>query len=171
MTLGVYPNFPSNIHRTEVFTSTISSRQLQQNLIHLLSKVNQQEFCFEEVAIPTVPAGTIIFEFGIAEGGDFTFINKEEEKKALDAISKERFGSLDFFCSLRYYKDDGTKKTPLKFDYYMLRAIFGRDVFEVQIFHERGPRYLSPEDLTHFLFNKLNECQGKKVLKESSPPF
>ena len=74
---------------------------------------------------------------------------------------------MDFFCAIRYYKGNGEKKTALKFDYYMLRTIFGKDTLEVQVFHERGPRYVSPEDLTMFVFNRINEASNRKVLKTS----
>ena len=47
---------------------------------------------------------------------------------------------MDFFCSIRYYKGSGEKRSPLKFDYYMLRTVFSKDIFEVQVFHERGPK-------------------------------
>ena len=117
-----------------------------------------------------MPHGKVIFEFGVAEAGNFNFIDEEELKKTLDFLAKERLTSMDFFCSIRYYKGEGEKKTPLKFDYYMLRTVFSKDTFEVQVFHERGPRYISPEDLTMFIYNKVNEVSSKnrKVLKKTS---
>lgn len=169
MTLGFYENFPSSIHRIDTFTSTFSNKLLQQNLIQVFFEVNHREFTFEEVANPTVPNGKVIFEFGVAESGNFNFIDGEELKITLDFLAKERLTSMDFFCSIRYYKVEGEKKTPLKFDYYMLRTIFRKDMFEVQVFHERGPRYISPEDLTTFIYNKVNEASSKnrKALKKT----
>lgn len=169
LTLGSYLNFPSNIHTIDSFTSTLSSKQLQQKLIQVLHKVNRNEFTFEDVTNPTVPQCTIIFEFGIAESGDFNFIDNEELKKTTKFLAKETLPSIDFFCSIRYYKGSGEKRSPLKFDYYMLRTVFSKDIFEVQVFHERGPRYISPEELTTFIFNKINETasnKNKKVLKK-----
>ena len=170
MTLGFYENFPANIHRIDSFNSTLSIKQLQQKLIQVLYEVNCKEFSFEEVANPTVPHGVVIFEFGVAESGDFNYIDEEETKKALSTLAKERLHSLDFFCSIRYYKGGGEKKTPLKFDYFMLRTVFNKDTFEVQVFHERGPRYISPEELTEFIFNKINESssKNKKILKKTN---
>jgi hypothetical protein len=51
----------------------------------------------------------------------------------------------------------------------MLRSIFSKDTLEVQVFHERGPRYISPEDLTMFIFSKVNEEStiNKKILKKA----
>ena len=170
MTLGFYENFPANIHRSDRFNSTISSKQLQQKLIQIFYEVNRKEFSFEEVTNPTVPEGIVIFEFGLAESEGFNYIDEEELKKTLNLLAKERLGSMDFFCSIRYYKCTDGKKTALKFDYYMLRTFFSKDTFEVQVFHERGPRYLSPEELTEFIFTKVNETSTgkKKILKKTS---
>ena len=169
MTIGFYENFPVNIHRYDKFNSTISIKQLQKKLIQVLKAVNSKEYGFEEIANPTVPDGRVIFEFGLAESGDFNYIDEEEVRKTLNFLTKERVHSMDFFCSIRYYKGIGEKKTPLKFDYYVLRTIFSRDNFEVQVFHERGPRYISPEEVTEFIFNEINESSNKrkKILKKT----
>lgn len=170
MTLGFYENFPTNIHRIDSFNSTLSSKQLQQKLIQVLHDVNRMEYSFEEITNPTIPQGKVIFEFGLAESGNFNYIDEEEAKKALNFLAKERLHSMDFFCSIRYYKGNGEKKTPLKFDYYMLRTIFSKDMLEVQVFHERGPRYISPEELTAFIFTKINEAsnRNRKILKKAN---
>jgi hypothetical protein len=169
LTLGFYENFPANIHRIDSFNSTLSSKQLQQKIIQVFYEVNRKEFTFEEVANPTVPDGKVIFEFGLAESGDFNYIDEEELKKTLNFLAKERLLLMDFFCSVRYYKGNGEKKTPLKFDYYMLRTIFSKDALEIQVFHERGPRYISPEELTSFIFAKINETsnRNRKILKKA----
>jgi len=164
--LGFYENFPVNIHRVDNFNSTVSIKQLQQKLIQIFYEVNCKEFSFEEVANPTIPEGKLIFEFGLAESEGFNYIDAEEVKKTLKVLAKERLDSMDFFCSIRYYKGNGDKKTPLKFDYYMMRTIFSKNALEVQVFHERGPRYISPEELTAFMFNKTNESSNRKILKK-----
>lgn len=166
MTLGFYENFPSNIHMVESFNSTISSKQLQQRLIRVLYEINRKEFSFEEAANPTIPECKLIFEFGLADAEGFNYIDEEEVKKVLDFLGKEHLGTMDFFCAIRYYK--GEKKSALKFDYYLLRTVYNRDVLEIQVFHKKGPRYLSPEDLTLFIFNKINETSNRKILKKRS---
>lgn len=168
MTLGYYQNFPTNIHHIDKFKTTLSSRQLQQKLIQVLQDINHKEFSFEEVANPTIPEGRVIFEFGVAEADAFTFIDAEELKKALETINKTRMGGLDFFCSIRYYKVNGDKKKALKFDYYMLRTGFSKELFEVQVFHERGPRYLSPQELVEIIVKFINSSSKRKILKETA---
>jgi hypothetical protein len=170
LTLGFYENFPTSIHRIDSFNSTLSIKRLQQKIIQVFYQLNCKEFTFEEVVNPTVPQGRVIFEFGLAESEGFNYIDENELKKTLKLLAKERLNAMDFFCSIRYYRDNGEKKTPLKFDYYMLRTIFGKDVFEVQVFHERGPRYISPEELTAFIFYIINESSSgkRKILKRRS---
>ena len=163
--LGLYENFPENIHRTESFASSLSSKKLQQRLIQILSEINRKTFSFEEIAHPTVPECAIIFEVGIADANSFNYIDEEETNKVLNALKKEPFRVIDFFCAVRYYKAKTEKKVPLKFDYYMMRAVFGKDSMEIRVFHERGPRYIAPEDIVTLLVNKINKTSAKRILK------
>jgi hypothetical protein len=167
--LGFYENFPEGIHRIESFTSSLSSKKLQQRLIQVLSEINRKTFSFEEIANPTVPECAVIFEVGLADAESFNYIDEEETKKALNALKKEPFRVMDFFCAVRYYKAKTEKKAPLKFDYYLIRFVFGKDSMEMRVFHERGPRYVSPEDIVAFLVNKVNEASGRKILKKVEP--
>jgi hypothetical protein len=168
--LGFYENFPANIHRIDNFNSSLSSKQLQQKLIQVFYDLNRKEFSFEKVTNPTIPGGIVILEFGLAESDGFNYIDEEELKKATSLLAKERLSSMDFFCSIRYYKSTDETRTALKFDYYMLRTNFSKNLFEIQVFHERGPRYISPEELTTFIYNKVNEVSGKnrKILKKAN---
>jgi hypothetical protein len=38
---------------------------------------------------------------------------------------------------------------------------------EIKVFHERGPRYFSPEDLITFLVNEMNKTSTRKILKRA----
>ncbi len=164
MTLGFYENFPLNIHMVESFNSTLSSKQLQQRLIQVLYEINRKEFSFEEAANPTIPECKLIFEFGLADAENFNYIDEEEVKKVRNLLEKEHVHTMDFFCAIRYYK--GEKKKALKFDYYLLRTVYDKGILEIQVFHKKGPRYMSPEDLTLFIFNKTNEASNRKILKK-----
>ena len=163
--LGFYDNFPVIIHRTESFTTSLSSRKLQQRLISAFHEINSRNFSFKEIAYPIVPGCTIIFEAGLAEAENFTFIDEEETKKVLSALRKAPFRTMDFFCAVRYYKGTAENKTPLKFDYYLMRFVFGKNSVEIQVFHERGPRYLSPKDIVNVLVNEVNKTSSRKTLK------
>ena len=167
--LGLYENFPENIHRMESFTSSLSSKKLQQRMIQVLHEINRKTFSFEEIVHPSVPECAVIFELGIAESKSFNYIDEEETKRVLNALKKEPFKVMDLFCAVRYYKDKTEKKTPLKFDYYLLRFAFGKNAVEIQVFHERGPRYISPEDIVTFLVNMVNEASARKILKKIEP--
>lgn len=166
---AVFDHFPElKIHRKELFTLSNSNRKIQQKIIRVFHRVNCKTFTFEEIGNPTVPGATVIFELGIADAKSFSFIDQEEEKKVLNALRSETFRVMDFFCSIRYYKNYESIKKPLKFDYYMLRFIFPQEKFlEVQIFHERGPRYITPDALIVFLSASINEKITRKILKRT----
>ena len=166
LTFGFYENFPSQIHWLESFSSILSNRQLQQKLIQVIYEINRKEFSFEEIACPTIPEGKVIFEFGFADSEGFCYLDDVERKKALDFLIKENFDTLDLFCGIRYYKGKIGKKSPLRFDYYLLRTIYNKGTVEVQVHHEKGPRYISPRDLTQLISNKINDDSKKIVLKK-----
>jgi hypothetical protein len=167
--LGTYENFPANIHVIEVFASQLSSRELQQKLIQVLQEVNRQTFSFDQVAHPALHDCTVILEAGLAEGRSFSYIDEEEAERACTALRKMPFQKMDLFCAVRYYKGTEENKKPLRFDYYMVRVMFGEKTVEVQVFHERGPRYLAPEDLVAFLVNEVNRTSPRKILRTVEP--
>lgn len=168
MTLGTYDTFPENIHHLDHYQSFVSKRQLQKTLLQFLGEINRKELAFEQISIPTIPDGIVIFEFGLAEGAGFNYLSNEEVNRALEFLDQEDVDTIDFFCSIRYYKDTGAKRVALKFDYYMLRAVFAKGSLELRVFHEHGPRYLSPEDVTSFLVKGVNSESNKKIIREST---
>jgi hypothetical protein len=167
--IGLYENFPENIHRVENFTSVLPIRKLQQKLVHVLCEINRKTFSFEEIGHPALRGCTIIFEAGIAESKSFSFIDEEEAEKMVNALKKGPIQVIDLFLAVRYYKTEKENRIPLKFDYYMMRNVFDTDSVEMRVFHERGPRYISPEEVVTFLVNMINEAGAGKILKKIEP--
>ena len=169
--LGVYENFPENIHKITTYAVSISTKKLQETLVRVFREINRKTFNLEDVADPSVPNCTIIFELGIAEARDFNYLDDVEASVLLKAIEKKPFQVMDFYCAIRYYKIEGERKAPLKFDYYMIRAMFNKNSMETRIFHERGPRYISPDDIVNFLVNETNEIFSRKIVKALETAF
>jgi hypothetical protein len=163
--LGFYENFPQNVHKIAHFSTSISNKKLQQTLIQILHKINSETFNLDEFAKPSIPQCTAILEVGIAEVDSFNYLDLEETNRVLESIRKKPLQLMDLFCAIRYYKAEGEGRSPLKFDYYMLRLIFDKGFVEMQIFHERGPRHVLPEDIINLVVKKANEFFSKKVLK------
>ena len=164
--LGFYECFPENFHYSEIFTYSLSRKGFQQKLLNIFHELNRLSFTFEEVSNPVVPKSSVFFEFGIANSGDFTFLNEAETKNMLDLLDRSALQVMDFFCAVRYYKNKEAKKSPLRFDYFIIRLIFNKEkTIEIQVFHERGPRYLSPEELVFFLVRKINATVTRKILR------
>jgi hypothetical protein len=167
LTLGYHEQFPKHVHRVEGYSTNLSAKQLQEKILQTLQSVNGVEFCFEEIAIPTVPDCPVIFEFGLADGQSFSYLDEALLDAAVCSLKKDT-QALDFFCVIRYYRG-ADKKTPLKFDYYMLRTLYGKEALELQVYHEKGPRYIAPEDLSEFLAGKVNGKQTRKTLTRLPP--
>ncbi|RJS76054.1 hypothetical protein CW667_05980 [Candidatus Bathyarchaeota archaeon] len=163
--LGYYEGFPENPQKTAFFTFSISNKRLQQTLIQTLYEINGKSFDLQEVSDPSIPNCTVIFEFGIAEENTFNYLDKEENKKLLKVLKKTPFKITDFYCAVRYYKTKNDKKTPLKFDYYMVRFLFENKLLETRIFHERGPEHATPDDIINFIIGRINEKLSRKIVR------
>jgi hypothetical protein len=163
--LGFYQNFPQNVHQKMAFTHSALTKKLQQKLMEALFEFNNATFDFDQITCPTVPKCIINFEIGIAEENNFNFIDEEELHETVAFTNKTVLQMLDFFWAIRYHLNAEEKTKPLKFDYYLLRFSFFEKLMEIEVVHERGPRYISPEDLVDFLVKKLNRVYQKKNLK------
>ncbi|MCJ7424281.1 hypothetical protein MUP01_08450 [Candidatus Bathyarchaeota archaeon] len=166
--LGYYENFPRLIHRTTCFASPVSIKRLQEVLTDTLRKLNDQTLNFEAITDSLVSQYIVKLEFGVAETDSFNYLDSEEANRLLETIRKNPLQTLDFLCAVRYYRVQKEKKEPLRFDYYMLRFTFSENSVEISIFHERGPRHVSPEDIISLIAKKVNETSTKKILKEPS---
>ncbi len=164
--LGAFDNFPDSIQRLDSFGLCLSSQKTQQRILERFRDVNKRIFSFEEVSNPTLHNCRVLFEFGLAENESFNFLDDEETKRATNALKKQPFQVLDFFVAVRYHKEASAGKAPLKFDYYMVRLDFtGTEQMDLKIFHERGPRYVSPDDLSNFLEKQTNGPSKRRILK------
>jgi len=167
--LGVYTNFPENIHKAETFSTSILGKKLQQTLVEALYRLNSETPSLEEVAEPSIPGCKVIFEVGVAEDNDFNYLDEEERKRLLEASKKKPFQVMDFLCVIRYRMVQKERKTRMRFDYYMMRFMFGESLVEVQVSHEKGNRHTSPDDLINLVVNRVNDAFSKKVLNPFEP--
>ncbi len=163
---GVYENFPEMHHGAAFFSSQVSPQILQKILFRLFYRINMGE---ETVDMPIfVSRGIQLMpEIGIAENLSFSFIDEEEKKRWLDKVEKKAFEILDFIWIARYYISEEGKNKPLKFDYYMLRFIFGSEAMELRVHHERGTRRLPIEDLIRLIGEKINQ----ELAREGEQPL
>ena len=169
--LGRYENFPENIHVTMSFTSRFADQKLQRKIMATFREINRKSFSFEEIGIPIMHGCTLFFEVGMAEGKSFNYINDEETKRVLSVLKKQSFRVMDFFVAVRYYKAEDQKKTPLRFDYYMVRFVFsGNNFVELQVFHERGPRHIAPTDIIDLISREVNGASTRKILNKVQLP-
>jgi len=162
--LGFYENFPVNVHMIMQLTTSVSAKKLQQAIVQALYRLNSENLSLEAIANPSISECTVIFEFGIAEGKTFNYLDHEETQKVLGKIGEASMKVMDFFSAIRYYKWKEGKSKPLKFDYYMIRLTFNANLVNVYVFHERGPRHISPEEIINLIVARVNTLFRRKAL-------
>ncbi len=156
--LGHYENFPEVIHGVARFTLRSSIKKVQQAILGALHKLNEQVFSLRSIATLSSSECEVSFEFGIADGVEFNYLNEEELNRLRGSIVKKALPTLDLFCVVRYHiKKDG-KRVPLRFDYHMLRFAFhSKNNLELRISHQRGIQRVSVENLITFITKRINE--------------
>lgn len=160
---GTYENFPEIYHSISRFSHRTSAKKLQRVIIQSLCKLNRKKDG------PKLPEFTkysieIELELGVADGLTFNYIDREISRDYQKRVRRKALPTLDFLCIVRYYA--ATKKTrrPLRFDYHMLRFSFNEEEVELRVYHERGTRRLSIEDLVNFLIGEINQELTRRKL-------
>jgi hypothetical protein len=164
--LGLYESFPSSVHKIMHFATSIADRKLQMRLTETLHTLNAQTVSLDSVTDLSIPDCTVNFEFGIAQADSFDYLDDDETSTLLRTIDKKPLRVMDFLCVARYHSSRGGEKKALRFDYCLIRFTFSKGLVSVRVFHERGPRHTSPEDIANFIVNRINEGHSRKALEE-----
>lgn len=157
--LGFYQNFPVIPHAKATFTSAASTRALQEAIVKTANHLNSEEIYLDKITSTPIPNCRIGFEFGIADGATFNFLNPEEVDRFLKSLAeKDTVLNIDFLCVVKYYLANGEnqKRRPLKFDHYLLRFLFRKPEAQLRVFHERGTQHMSIEELIEFLTKRIS---------------
>ena len=156
--MGHYENFPRVVHGIARFTFSVPTRQLQKTILEVAYRLNHEVYSLKDFTRYSRLNCEVSFEFGVAEGMAFNYIDEKELERFRKQIEMRPLRILDIFSVTRYHIiNPKGKRTPLKFDYNMLRFSFARKTMELLVSHERGNRRISIEDYINFLTNKINE--------------
>lgn len=163
-TLGIYWSFPNKCHSAAILEFITPVIDLQKSILNTLYKLNGHSVGrdLQKLIGPNVK---IVFEFGVADGFVFNYIDGETLESLLDEMEREIFHILDILCLIRYYiLKEGGKTKALRFDYYLIRFIFKSGEAEIQVFHERGLQRVSAEDLLKFLSERVGLEMAERSL-------
>jgi len=140
---------------------------LQQTILTVFHQLNNRNLSLESITASSKPTCQVGFEFGIAEESAFNFLDEEELQRACKNTADKALPTLDVFCAIRYHTiNEGGKRTPLKFDYHLLRFTFYKKNIELLISHERGTQRIPLEDLVTFLTNCINKELATKQQRQ-----
>jgi hypothetical protein len=157
MLFGRYEKFPEDIHVVALFQHQNPTKSLQQAILHTFHRLNSETFGLGAVTPYLRQNCEVGFEFGVAEGLDFNFLDQEELDQCLRIVAEKDLEMLDFFFVVRYHiiRKDG-KRVPLRFDYHLLRIGFYENSLETRIRHEKGTQHVPLDELTDFMVKQMN---------------
>jgi hypothetical protein len=154
--LGSYDNFPEAVHSVAVFVHQNQTSNLQNAVLFTFYRLNKESTQLSEVTPYLKQKCDVGFEFGVAEGSDFSFLDQNELDKCLKAVDETEPEKWDFFFIVNYHVIKNGKRVPLKFDYHLLRLAFHEGSLEVRIRHEKGTQKVSLDELTDYIVKQVN---------------
>jgi hypothetical protein len=163
--LGRYDSFPENLHSIALLATQAPQKSLQQSIFRAFHRLNNETFGIGALTPYLKQDCEVGFEFGVADGVDFVFLDQNELEQCLTAVKENELKVLDFFVVVRYHTTKKeNKKVPLRFDYHVIRFIFNEDQTELRIRHEKGPQRVPLSELTDFLVDQINnELYGAQL--------
>jgi hypothetical protein len=163
--LGRYEDFPENVHGITIFETQDSAEEVQKAILCTFHRLNQETFDLGAVTPYLKQKCEVNFEFGVADGVGFNFLDQKELEQCLKSIDEAEVETLDFFFAVCYHRvSDGGKRVPLRFDYCVLRFSFQEGSLELRIRHERGTQRVPLDDLTDFLVKQINVELSRRQL-------
>ena len=163
--LGRYENFPESVHGVALFDYQDPARKVQQAILCALHNLNHERYDLDAVTPYLKQNCEVSFEFGVAEGFDFNFLDQKEVDQCLRSVAEKELQTLDFFFAVRYHliRED-SKRVPLRFDYHVLRFSFQESGLELRIRHERGTQRVPLDDLIDFMAKRINAELSRREL-------
>ncbi|UCC59084.1 MAG: hypothetical protein JSW14_04100 [Candidatus Bathyarchaeum sp.] len=163
--MGLYKNFPETVHGIALFNYQGSAKSIQQAILCALHHLNHEIHDLGAVTPYLKQKCKVSFEFGVAEGSVFNFLDDKELDQCLRRVAEKELQTFDFFFVVRYHATSkGGKRVPLRFDYHVLRYIFQEGCLEMRIRHERGTQRIPLDDLTDFIAKRINAELSRRTL-------
>ena len=156
MLLGCYEKFPEDIHSIALLQHENQTKSLQEAILRTFYRLNNETFDLGSVTPYLNQCCEVGFEFGVAEGLDFVFLDHPELEQCLKCVAEQNVELLDFFFVVRYHLVNDGKRVPLRFDYHLLRFVFYEGSLEIRVRHEKGTQRVLLDELTRFVVKQIN---------------
>ena len=162
---GLYDNFPDTVHSVALFSYQGSGKSVQPAILCAFHHLNHEVYDLGAVTPYLKQKCEVSFEFGVAEGTVFNFLDDKELDQCLRRVAERELLTLDFFFVIRYHvTSKGGKRVPLRFDYHVLRYIFQEGYLEIRIRHEKGTQRIPQDDLIDFIAERINAELSRRRL-------
>ncbi len=162
---GRYENFPETVHGVALFNYQDPAKSIQQAILCALHHLNHEVYDLGAVTPYLKQKCEVGFEFGVAEGTVFNFLDEKELDQCLNRVAEKELQTLDFFFVARYHATSNEgKRVPLRFDYHVLRYIFQEGCLELRIRHEKGTLRIPLDDIIDFIAKRINAELSRRRL-------
>ena len=165
--LGIFRNFPTMIHGTGEAVHNDQMYKIQQATIMGLKELNnyREPYPLSISGKSGTYMGTLGFEIGIADDIYFNYLDDETVQKLYKLLNPKRnYRLLDFLIIVTYHYTQQKKSIALNFDYFHFRLIFNKRKIECRVFHNKGIRRMSINELINRIFERIRKSMIQSSL-------
>lgn len=156
--LGTLEQFPTVYHARASLLFDINTDSLQKAILRGLRELSQERRHLDLTIadLPGYQSGEIKFKFGVGNKDGFDILDDKEAERVVRRIEeKGPFSTLDLAFHL-HYSTSVSKKHKVHQDQYMARLAFQSGRVEILLYHLRGVRRTSPDELVRLLLSTTN---------------
>jgi hypothetical protein len=164
--LGIFTNFPSIVHGWAEAFHNNQQHEVQKATIRALQELNnhREPYRINVSSESRTYKGILGFEVGVGEGVFFTYLDDETVQRLYNSSSSRiHYHHLDFLIIVTYHYYKHNKTIALNFDHFQLRLIFNKQKIEAQLFHNKGTRRVSLDEILNRIFDEIS----KRLLKSA----
>jgi hypothetical protein len=109
--------------------------------------------------------GTLGFEIGIADDIYFNYLDDETVQNLYKLLNPKRnYRLLDFLIIVTYHYTQQKKSIALNFDHFHFRLIFNKRKIECRVFHNKGIRRMSINELINRIYDRIRKSMIQSSL-------
>jgi hypothetical protein len=158
--LGIFTNFPTIVHGTGEAFHKDPLHKVQRATILALKELNnyRERYPLSVSGQSGTYIGTLGFEIGIADDLFFNYLDDETVQKLCKPLHPRRkYHLLDFLIIVTYHYTQQKKRIALNFDHFHLRLLFDKRRVEGRLFHNKGTRRISLDEVLNRVFNQISK--------------
>ena len=165
--LGIFRNFPTIVHGIGEAFHNGQIYKIQQATIMGLKELNnyREPYPLSISGKSGTYIGTLGFEVGVADDIYFNYLDDETVQRLYNLLNPRRnYNILDFLIIVTYHYTQQKRSIALNFDHFHFRLVFNKRRIECRVFHHKGIRRMSIDELLNRIFNGIRKNMTQSSL-------